>query len=114
MVVLKKLLIASCGGFVSVAVLACTSQPPIIADPPQSVAVPPEPIPWEQEYARMRPKPEVFDDDEIGDVATASAGQEFNGTLEHESEEEGGALQIVADVLAFPFRGVGWLIQQIF
>jgi len=88
---------------------ACASQPPIVADPPQHNYVPPEPVPWEEQYARSRPNPEVFDED-----VSSKDQQQFDGNLEHQPESEGGALQAVADVIAFPFRGVAWLLEQIF
>ena len=98
-----------CALCVSVVGAACTSQPAIVADPPQHTHKPPEEIPWEEEYARMRPKPEVFEENAVGEET-----QEFNGGLEHSSDEESGIIQVVADVIAFPFRGVGWVLQQIF
>jgi hypothetical protein len=94
---------------VGTVVAACTSQPVIVADPPQHTHNSPEEIPWEEEYARMRPKSEVFEEDGAGEETQA-----FNGGLEHSSEEESGFVQVVADVISFPFRGVGWVLQKIF
>jgi hypothetical protein len=39
--------------------------------------------------------------------------QAFNSNLEHAPEEEG-MLDVVVDVIALPFRGVGWILQQVF
>jgi len=90
------------------AVTACTSQPPIVADPPEHMHTAPEIVPWEEQYARTRPKPEVFEE-----TTNAHDQQPFNGSLEHQREEEG-VLDAVVNVIAFPFRGVGWLLQQVF
>jgi hypothetical protein len=97
--------------FVSVlCVTACASQPPLIADPPQHAHTPPEIVPWEEEYSRSRPKPEVFNE-----VPSDKDAQAFHGDdVEPAEKESGGALQVIADVIAFPFRGVGWLLQQVF
>lgn len=108
MIAPKKSLLM-CTLFVCAFLVACTSQPAIVADPPQHIHRAPEEIPWEEEYARTRPRPEVFEEEIAGEEK-----QEFNGGLEHASKEESGFLGVVADVIAFPFRGVGWVLQQIF
>ena len=99
----------ACALCVSAFVAACTSQPAIVADPPQHIHRAPEEIPWEEEYARTRPRPEVFEEEIAGEEK-----QEFNGGLEHASKEDSGFFGVVTDVIAFPFRGVGWVLQQIF
>jgi hypothetical protein len=95
--------------FIGVSAVACTSQPAIVADPPQHTHSLPEEVPWEEEYTRTRPNPEVFEE-EVAKVEK----QEFNGNLEQEPEKESSVLQVVTDVIAFPFRGVGWILQQLF
>ena len=91
-----------------VVVAGCTSQPPIVADPPEHTHTAPEVVPWEEQYARTRPKPEVFE----ADVSNQEQ-QAFSGNLEHQPEEEG-MLDVVVDVISLPFRGVGWILQQVF
>jgi hypothetical protein len=88
---------------------ACASRPEIIADPPQYTHTHPEIVPWEEEYAQMRPNPEIFEEEE-----SSGDGVPFNGELEGRPEDKSGALQVLADVIAFPFRGVGWLLRQVF
>jgi hypothetical protein len=94
-----------------VGITACTTQPPIVADPPQHVHSPPEIVPWEEQYARARPKPEAFDESHSG-----KDSQPFNGELEQTPTDKNsdGPLQVIVDAIAFPFRGVGWLLQEIF
>lgn len=102
--ILRVVFLAAVTGVVA----ACTSQPPIVADPPEHTHAPPEVVPWEEQYARTRPRPEVFEE-----KTSAPVQQAFNGSLEHQREEEG-VLDALVDVLAFPFRGAGWILQQIF
>jgi len=97
-----------CLAAVTGVVAGCTSQPPIVADPPEHTHTAPEVVPWEEQYARTRPKPEVFE----ADVSNQDQ-QAFNSNLEHAPEEEG-MLDVVVDVIALPFRGVGWILQQVF
>lgn len=89
-------------------VFGCASQPVIVADPPSHERAPAEPVPWEEQYARAMIKPEAFS--EAGD--DPHEHQRFQGELAE--PEERGALGVVADVLAFPFRAVGWLLQTMF
>jgi hypothetical protein len=105
--ILKVALIAS---IVSQGVIGCSSRPVIVADPPQHVHKAPEVIPWEEEYSRSRPKPEVF-----GDSSDAHSGETFQGDLENDStSKQRGPLSVLADIIAFPFRGIGWVIGEIF
>ena len=99
---------------IGASVIGCTSQPAIVADPPQHSHTPPEQVPWEEEYARTRPKPEVFEAEALEGQVAAGDKQEFNGKLEHSTRDKSGAWQVVSDVIAFPFRGIGWLVQQLF
>jgi hypothetical protein len=46
-------------------------------------------------------------------VSDLHQDQKFSGPLE-ETEQDSGALGVVADVVAFPFRAIGWLFQSIF
>lgn len=88
-------------------VAACTAQPPIVADPPEHVRAPSEPIPWEEQYERAMMKPGAF-----SQPRDPHHDQKFNGQLE--ITEERGVLGVVTDVIAFPFRAVGWLFQAMF
>jgi hypothetical protein len=45
-------------------------------------------------------------------VPDSHQDQRFNGQMA--DGEERGTLGVVADVLAFPFRAIGWLFQSIF
>ena len=94
----------------SMGVSGCASRPVIVSDPPQHAHVAPESVPWEEEYARSRPKPEVFEDN-----SDPHSGESFQGELERDSaSEQSGPLTILTDIIAFPFRGIGWVIGQIF
>lgn len=96
-------------GVLCLVAASCASQPPLVADPPQHTHTPPELVPWEEEYARSRLRPEVFEE-----ALSAKDEEQTNGELEQPSKESTGTLQVLVDVLAFPFRGVGWLLQQVF
>ena len=87
---------------------ACATQPPIVADPPEHKRQPSEPVPWEEQYGRAMMKSESIPE------APPDPHQEqrFNGQLTHEDER--GTLSAVVDVLAFPFRAIGWLFQSMF
>jgi hypothetical protein len=87
---------------------ACTAQPPIVADPPEHKRPSSEPAPWEEEYGRAMIKSEAF----AKTVPDSHQDQRFNGQMA--DGEERGTLGVVADVLAFPFRAIGWLFQSIF
>lgn len=105
--ILKVALIAS---ILSQGVIGCSSRPVIVADPPQHVHKAPEAIPWEEEYSRSRPKPEVF-----GDSSDAHSGENFQGDVENDrTSEQSGPLTVLADIIAFPFRGIGWVLGEIF
>ncbi len=101
-------------GIICLLTAACASQPisqtAIVADPPQHSHTPPEIVPWEEQYARLRPKPEVFEES-----LSTEDSRPFDGDLEQtESKDSAGSLQVLVDIVAFPFRGVGWLLQQVF
>jgi hypothetical protein len=51
--------------------------------------------------------------DSAADLSGADphSGQEFNGPLEEAPQR--GAVDVLVDVLAFPFRGIGWLFQSL-
>jgi hypothetical protein len=53
-------------------------------------------------------KPEAFPNS----ATDPHSEQRFNGQLDY--AEERGAFSVVADVLAFPFRAIGWLFQSMF
>lgn len=90
--------------------LGCSSRPVIVADPPRHSHVAPEIVPWEEEYARSRPKPEVFED-----TSDPHSGEKFQGNLEKDNaNDQSGPLTVLADIIAFPFRGIGWVIGEIF
>lgn len=87
---------------------ACAAQPPIVADPPEHIRQPSEPVPWEEQYGRAMMRSEALPE------APPDPHQEqrFNGQMKHEDDPS--MLDAVADVLAFPFRAVGWLFQSVF
>jgi hypothetical protein len=91
-------------------VCGCSAQPPIVADPPQHEHAPPQEVPWEEAYARARVRPEIFE----YSGADPHQDQPFTGELEQDDESsESSFISGVADVIAFPFRGLGWLIQSV-
>jgi hypothetical protein len=91
-------------------VSGCTSRPPLVSDPPQHERGPSEQIPWEEQYSRAMIRPESAQGQAVSDV---HQDQKFHGPLE-QTEQDSGALGVVADVIAFPFRAIGWLFQSIF
>jgi hypothetical protein len=91
-------------------VCGCSAQPPIVADPPQHEHAPPQEVPWEEAYSRARVSPGVFE----YSGADPHQDQPFSGELElAEESRESSFMSSVADVIAFPFRGLGWLIQSL-
>ena len=91
-------------------VSGCTSQPPIVSDPPQHERAPSEQIPWEEQYSRAMMRPEAAEGQSIPDI---HKDQKFNGELQDE-DKGSGAFGVVADVISFPFRAIGWLFQSVF
>lgn len=81
----------------------CASNLPLVADPPQHEHYPPEDVPWEEEYSRMRPRQEIFEGEDVGTLNGAGEGEDNRGF-------EG----VLADILGFPFRGVGWVLRGVF
>jgi hypothetical protein len=63
----------------------------------------------EEEYGRAMMRPQAEDLPSARDI---HRDQKFTGPLEDGSEE--GFFDVVADVLAAPFRAVGWLLQAVF
>jgi hypothetical protein len=90
--------------------VGCASRPAIVSDPPQHVRQPTEQIPWEEQYSRAMVRPEAVENSAT--VSDIHDEQKFSGSLE--GKEESGPLDVVVDVIAFPFRAIGWLFQSIF
>ena len=89
---------------VSVALLAgCAPSHPIVVKPTE---------PWEDELARERQAAEASKTPQA-----AVARQMYHTNNEDEEGEEphnSGVVVALTDIIAFPFRGAGWLAQQIF
>lgn len=88
----------------SVALLAgCAPTQPIIANPTE---------PWEDELARERQAAEASKP-----PAASVARQMYdipNDDDERQETQNSAVVVVLADIVAFPFRGAGWLAQQIF
>lgn len=91
-----------------VVICACAEQPRIVADPPEHPRLPTEQVPWEEQYERAMMKPGV-PPDVPRDV---HQDQPFEGTLSQQQDR--GTWGVVADVIAFPFRALGWLVASVF
>ena len=87
---------------------ACAEQPRIVADPPEHARLPTEQVPWEEQYERAMMKPGGLPDV----PRDVHQDQRFDGTLEQQPDR--GTWGVVADVVAFPFRALGWLVSSMF
>jgi hypothetical protein len=85
----------------------CSPSIPLVADPPSGAPTLPEVT--QDSYARGRMNPEGWDEG----LDDPHHNQPFQGLVESR-ESETTLSGIVVNVVAFPFRAVGWLIQQIF
>ena len=95
-------------GVMVVGGVACAPRPPIISEPPIAPRLPMEAAPWEEQYGRAMAKPEAM----LPPSTDTHEGEKFNGALD--DHEERSFVSVVADVIAFPFRAFGWLVQTIF
>ena len=89
-----------------VSLVACGTHTPVVANPPENLSEVSLNEPWlTDERAMMK--------DSAADLSGADphSGQEFNGPLEEAPQR--GAVDVLVDVLAFPFRGIGWLFQSL-
>lgn len=79
----------------------CAPSQPIVANPLE---------PWEGELARERQAAEA------SVAPKSSVARHMYGADEDEGHEAKNSPVVVAiaDIIAFPFRGAGWLAQQIF
>jgi hypothetical protein len=127
-----KLHIAFCIGTAVFGSIGCSATPPLVSYPPDErlpaqvenqsgtaetdllfrKKAAGEVSPSEEDYGRamMKPYRDTVSED-------PHFGQPFGGreALETEhSEESRGMIGVMADMIAFPFRAVGWLIQSIF
>jgi hypothetical protein len=88
----------------SLAVLAgCAPSQPIVVNPTE---------PWEDELARERQAAQASQTPQ-----SSVARQTYDTNNEYEEGEEphnSGVVVALTDIIAFPFRGAGWLAQQIF
>jgi hypothetical protein len=79
----------------------------VVAKPPES---PEEAVleePWIADERAMMRNPSA---DLSG--ADSHSGEAFNGPLEDAPRR--GVTDVIVDVIAFPFRGIGWLFQALF
>lgn len=85
-----------------------SARPPLVAEPPQRPHLPSELELEEEEYGRAAVRRE--------DVASVSSdphhNEEFKGPMEMAPKQD--APGILADILSFPFRAVGWLVSTVF
>lgn len=81
----------------------CRPSHPVVVNPTE---------PWEDELARERQAAQNAEESSPG----ASIGRQMYGTDEAKEEEpkHNPFVVAVADIIAFPFRGAGWLARQIF
>ena len=105
---MRERLVVPVIGVAFCSLIACSSQPRIVSDPPAHPRLPSETVPWEEQYGRAMMKPGV-----IPDAPTdLHHEQKFTGDIEEHDDR--GTWGVVADVLAFPFRGLGWLLSSMF
>ena len=68
--------------------------------------------PWEEELARERQEAQNA---EVSPPQASVARQMYGAQEENEKEPKHNALVVaITDIVAFPFRGAGWVAQQIF
>ena len=93
--------------FLLVALVACSSQPAVVSKPPEDMGEARLDEPWlMDERAMMRNQgAHVSGLDSHND-------EDFQGPLEDAPQST--LLEDVADIIAFPFRGIGWLLQVVF
>lgn len=93
--------------FLLVALVACGTHAPVVANPPENLSEANLDEPWiTDERAMMRdPSADLSGVDPHSD-------EEFNGPFDNPPQR--GVMDMFADVLAFPFRGIGWLFQTLF
>ena len=87
---------------------ACAPVSPIVTEPPHQPRQPTQNdlIVQSEERAMIRPETlETFSSDPHHD-------EDFQGPVEDARGED--FWEVVADVVAFPFRAVGWLVSAIF
>jgi len=99
----KRRALVSLVGAVLLEASGCTSTYPVVANPTE---------PWEQELVRERQAAREAESD-----ASHAAIARQRGDLEREDEkkpEHSAVVVALTDIIAFPFRGAGWLAQQIF
>lgn len=109
--------------------VGCASQPPLISYPPSNGVdngSQGEVSRSEEEYGRamMRPFSETVSSDPHAGQVFQGQGLELDGDegttgtqaalSTNERDESNGLFGVVVDVIAFPFRAVGWLVQSIF
>ncbi len=87
-----------------VALLAgCAPTQPIIVNPTE---------PWEDELARERQA------DEASQPPESTVGRQMYDTSSNDEAREepqnSAVVVVLADIVAFPFRGAGWVVRQIF
>lgn len=81
----------------------CAPSQPIVANPTE---------PWEDELARERQAAEASQTPQ-----SAVARQMYDTDNVNDEDQEprnSGVVVALTDIIAFPFRGAGWLAQQIF
>lgn len=115
--------------FITVLLVGCASQPPLISYPPSDGldgSGQGEVSRSEEEYGRamMRPFSETVSSDPHAGQVFHGEGLSFDSDAEvtggegavnpSERDEPTGFFGVVVDVIAFPFRAVGWLVQTIF
>ena len=89
-----------------VTLVACGTQVPVVANPPNDLSEATIDEPWLQDERAMMRNP-------YADLSGADphSEEDFNGPLEETQQRS--FVDVCVDVLAFPFRGVGWLIQAL-
>jgi hypothetical protein len=114
---------------IALLLVGCASQPPLISYPPSNGLdgnSPGEVSRSEEEYGRamMRPFSESVSSDPHAGQVFHGEGLSFDSDTEamgadgavsrSERDEPRGFFGVVVDVIAFPFRAVGWLVQSVF
>jgi hypothetical protein len=86
--------------------VGCSAQPPVVAEPPEDMSRAPLEDPWFMDERAMMRNPTVRVTSDSHD------GEGFQGPLEGAPSRS--FADDFVDVIAFPFRGIGWLLRALF
>lgn len=86
--------------------IGCSRQPPLVTEPPEDMSRARLADPWLIDERAMMRNPSTIDSSDI------HRNEGFQGALEGAPPRT--AMDTFVDIIAFPFRGIGWLLRTIF